>query len=36
MSEQSITGLIIGFDGGYGVREIISQRRRVRERVRAQ
>jgi hypothetical protein len=32
----TLVGLVIGFGGGYGVREILSQRRRARERMRAQ
>ena len=31
-----LAGLVVGFGGGYGVREIVSQRRRARERARAQ
>jgi len=31
-----LAGLAIGFGAGYGVREILSQRRRARERMRAQ
>jgi hypothetical protein len=31
-----VAGLAIGFGAGYGVREILSQRRRARERMRAQ
>jgi hypothetical protein len=32
----TLVGLVVGFGGGYGVREILSQRRRARERLRAQ
>lgn len=32
----TLAGLIVGFGGGYGVREFLSQRRRARERMRAQ
>jgi hypothetical protein len=32
----TLAGLVVGFGGGYGVREILSQRRRARERARAQ
>ena len=32
----TLAGLLVGFGGGYGVREILSQRRRARERMRAQ
>ena len=32
----TLAGLVVGFGGGYGVREILSQRRRAQERARAQ
>ena len=32
----TVVGLVVGFGGGYGVREILPQRRRARERMRAQ
>jgi hypothetical protein len=32
----TVVGLVVGFGGGHGVREILSQRRRARERMRAQ
>jgi hypothetical protein len=31
----TLAGLVVGFGGGYGLREILSQRRRARERARA-